>query len=70
MTPKPKKLILDMSASQHKKLAVWLLENGVDLSGDIEFALLGQPHMERREIDVLLLTKKQWEKVYKVTKEF
>ena len=70
MKPKPEKLVLDMTTPQHTKLEAWLLDHGIDSSGEVGFALLGQPHMQRREIDVILLNKNQWAKVYKVTKEF
>ena len=66
---KPKKLVLDMSSFQHEELETWLAQNGIDLFGDVEFALLGQPHMNRREIDVVLLNKKQYLRLDKVVKE-
>ena len=69
MKPKPEKLILDMTNSQYKKLVEWLLENGVDLSGNIDFGLLGDPRMDCRKIGVALLNKKKVLKLNKVLKE-
>lgn len=65
MNPKPEKLILKMTPSQHKKL----MERIYDIPAKADFALLGQPHVYRKEIDVILLNKKQGLKLKKALKE-
>ena len=69
MKDNPKKLTLAMHPFQHKQLKAWLKKNGIDLSGDVTFALVASPVMSIRQIKVLLLTEQQFFKLDKAIKK-
>lgn len=61
-----KSTVLKMTSRQYKHLQRFTKKFGIEKYGTLEFYLLGQPLMNTKTILVLLLSKKQGDKLSKI----